>query len=116
MTIRISSEQSQKLNKFRLAVKTAYDPLSCQFDARVRDSLTGEEVTTAKRTLEQQAVDDAIEAISDRHEPMSRLEMESRLKELENEAKPRKKRGPKKKAGSSASVVRPMHDSAKDDD
>jgi hypothetical protein len=115
MTIRINREQSAKLDKFRLNVKTSFDPLSYQFNAIVRDSLTKEQVTATKHTNEQQAVDNAIDAVSDRHEPMSRLEMEKRLRELEQDKKPSKKKATKK-TDSSAKVVRPMHDSAKDDD
>jgi hypothetical protein len=115
MTIRINPEQSQKLDKYRLNVKTTYDPQTCLFNAYVRDALTGEQVASASHGNEQQAIDDGIEAVSDRHEPLSRLEMEKRLKELEQNKKPSKKKATKK-TESSANVVRTMHDSAKDDD
>lgn len=115
MTIRINREQSAKLDKYRLSVKTSFDPLSHLYKANVRDSLTNEDVAKASHGREQQAVDDAINAVSDRHEPMSRLEMEKRLKKLEQDNKPSKKKATKK-TESSAKVVRPMRDSVKDDD
>jgi len=112
-----------KLNRLRISIGTVYRPDLTKYEATAADAVTGDRVAGAAHVVEQEAVDLALEACGDADRVMSRGELESRVKELEEVAgddappaviAPKKKKTKKRPAGS-AHTIRTMADSAADD-